>query len=367
MKNLIWIIVILVIIGGGWWFNQQPETSPAADEPIKIGLIMPLSGELGVFGTNVKKGVEIALEQKNVSTSSIRLISEDSGAFTTNAAFTAFKKVVDVDDVDVIIGPFGPAQTLTIAPNIGTTSPVVISVSNCDERFKEYPTLFCIYPGITDQVLGAVDFMTARDWRKVYLLTENTEFGILVENLLKQQTNRVNLVGSDKVVPNQTKDFRTLITKAVAASPDVVYAMFAPNEGFVILRQFPPLAKGIPLYIGTDINKNQLLDIFGQNAPGVYFATRIDEQYEEDFTRRFKEVTGNEPDYFAALGHSTMVILLDGLERANNDIQKLPEALTNIVDPITAVRDFKFTDDRTVSVPLDSYEFKSGRFVRLGE
>lgn len=361
-KIVIWIVVIALVIWGVSSFRKE-EQKTARTGPVKVGLAMPLSGELATFGTNVKEGIEIAFAQKGISTSSVELIYEDTGAFTTSAAFTAFKKLVEVDKVDVVIGPFGPAQTLTVAPTIASTTITVISVSNCDDRFKEYPRLFCIYPGISDQIVHAVDFMKLRNWKNVYLLTENTEFGILIEDLLKSKAGEVNLLGSEKVVPNQTKDFRTIIAKAVAAKPDVVFAMFAPNEGFVVLKQFPPLAKNIPLYIGTDINKDQLKDIFGQEAKGIYFASQMSEEYHPDFIQRFKDVAGHDPDYFAALGHSSATILLDGLEKVGGDISELAGRLVGLTDESTAVTGFRFKEDRTIDVPLYSYQFKDGKFI----
>ncbi len=362
-KLIIGIIIAVIIVGGIWYGATR---KPAEKGTIKIGIVMPFSGELSMFGDNVLHGVEVALRQSGLAISTIKIIAEDTAGFSTNGALSAFRKLVDQDRVDVVFGPFGPAQTLTIAPTIATgTALTIISLSNCDERFATYPGLFCIYPGIKDQVLHEIGFMKSKGWKKIYFFTENSEFGILVENMLKERPDEITLLGVEKVVPNQTKDFRTNIAKMVAAKPDAVFAVFAPNEGFVLLRQYQVLSKGIPLYIGTDANKDQLKDIFGQEAKGIYFASRISEKYEDNFVKEYKASFGVDPDYFAALAHSAATILFDALKNDGRDMVGLPKKLIGLTSDATAVSGFRFKEDRTVYVPLGSYEFKNGDFVKV--
>ncbi len=352
------VIIAAILIPG---LSDKPDQSKL----IKISVVMPFSGELAMFGDNVIHGVEISLKQSGLSSSTVEIIREDTGGFTTNGALSAFKRSIDQDKADIVFGPFGPAQTLTIAPTIGSSSQVtVISVSNCDERFEQYPTVFCIYPGLRDQVEHAIGFMKSKSWKNVYLLTENSEFGIMVEGILKEDEG-VTFLGSEKVIPNQTKDFRTLITKAVALKPDVIYSAFAPTEGLIVLRQYSNLSKGVPLYIGTDVNKQQLADIFGQHSQNIYFAAKMSDTYEKVFADEFKDRYGRDPDYFAALGHSAASILFDTIKSKSTDISDLPKRLIGITASTSAVRGFLFKENRTVSVPLHSYEFRNGDFVEV--
>ncbi|MEA1929742.1 MAG: ABC transporter substrate-binding protein [Patescibacteria group bacterium] len=352
------VVIIIVIV--------TQASRPSDPELTKIGLVMPLSGELAAFGDNVLHGVEIALAQSGLDSSTVELVPEDTAGFTTSGALSAFRKVVEQDQVDVVIGPFGPAQTLTIAPTLDPDSgPTVISASNCDDRFQDYPTVFCIYPGLTDQVEHAIDFMKSQGWKKIYFFTENSEFGLLVEDILEEHSDEITLLGVEKIVPNQTKDIRTLVAKMIAAKPDVVYTMLSPTEGFITLRQYPILSKGTPLYISSDVNKDQLKDLFGEEAEEIYFAARLSEDYNPDFVRTFRESYDADPDYFAALGHSATTLLLDTLKENRFNMSDLIEDIIGASSPDAAVDGFRFKPNRTVHVPLHSYEFKGGEFVEI--
>lgn len=366
-KKIIWIIVIILLVAVILGIKNL-QNSSNSQRNIKIGVIMPFSsgsgGDLSVFSNNVMHGMEVALSQSGIATSSIEIIPEDTAGFTTSGALSAFRKAVEQDHVDIVFGPFGPAQVLTVAPTISSSTPLtVIAVSNCDERFKAYPTLFCLYPGISDQVNHQIEFMKFKGWKSAYFFTENSELGLLVESFLKQ--GGVNLLGTEKIVPNQTKDFRTIIAKMVAAKPDVILAALAPNEGFIMLRQYLALSKGIPLYIGTDVNKNQVKDIFGQKVDNTFFAARMSEAYDSAFIDEFKTRYGNDPDYFSALGHSAATTLFDAIKDVKGNLTLLPKSLVGRSVETSAVKGFIFKADRTVSVPLHSYSFKNGDFVEI--
>jgi ABC-type branched-subunit amino acid transport system substrate-binding protein len=122
--------------------------------------------------------------------------------------------------------------------------------------------------------------------KNVYLFTEQSEFGQLVEEKLKSAEG-INLLGTERYVANQSKDFRTPIIKMVSSKPDVIYQMVAPNEGLLFMKQYPPLSNGIPTYTGSDSNDEQLNQIFGSEAKGFYFVGRITDTYESNFESIF--------------------------------------------------------------------------------
>jgi ABC-type branched-subunit amino acid transport system substrate-binding protein len=361
-KKLTYTAIIIIICISTFYIWRASNTQ--LSKPVKVAVVMPMSGDLGMFGQNVLRGVEIALKQSGLSTSTVEIIPEDTEGYTSGSVLFAWKKAVEIDHADIVVGPFGPGNTLIVAPTLPTsTTMTVISVSNCDERFKQYQTIFCVYPSITDQVVHAIDFMKKKGWKNVYFLTENSEFGILVEEVLRAHSNDINLVGVEKIVANQTRDLRTNISKMVSAKPDVVYSMLGAKEGFTMLRQYPLLAKEIPLYIGTDVNKEQMQGIFGQRAPGIYFPARLSEFYNQSFVEMYKNTYNSDPDYFAAIMHSALTVVFDDLKKGGA-MEKLSENIVNKKVETTGVSGFSFRQDRTVEVPLHTYRFERGDFVQ---
>lgn len=87
-------------------------TAPAvaADAPIKIGLLIELSGTFGTSGKLVQHGFQYVLQQHGgmLGGQRVELITEDT-AGDPATAITKVKKLVESDHVDVLVGPVNSA------------------------------------------------------------------------------------------------------------------------------------------------------------------------------------------------------------------------------------------------------------------
>jgi branched-chain amino acid transport system substrate-binding protein len=84
-------------------------TACAAEEKtIKIGIVLELTGDLGFMGENMLNGARMAVEEINaaggVLGKPVELVEED-GATDPDQGFDRVKKLVEVDGVQVIVGP----------------------------------------------------------------------------------------------------------------------------------------------------------------------------------------------------------------------------------------------------------------------
>ena len=78
------------------------------DEPITIGVIQSLTGPGETYGDVALKGIQLAVDEVNeaggVLGRQIEIIPEDGKCNGTDA-LTAYTKLVDVDEVSIILGP----------------------------------------------------------------------------------------------------------------------------------------------------------------------------------------------------------------------------------------------------------------------
>lgn len=83
-------------------------------EPIKIGAILPLTGGLSHYGTYMKAAAELALEEIGweVEGRTIQLLIEDDGSFDEVQALTKMRKLVEVNEVDFLMGPCASSSFL---------------------------------------------------------------------------------------------------------------------------------------------------------------------------------------------------------------------------------------------------------------
>ncbi len=93
MKIILFLsLIILVLIAG--CTTQQKEI-------IKVGVLLPLTGDAASYGTNSKNGIEIALQEINQEGNKIELIYED-GKCVGKDSVNAIQKLISVDQVQMV-------------------------------------------------------------------------------------------------------------------------------------------------------------------------------------------------------------------------------------------------------------------------
>lgn len=131
-EQKIWLgigIVAIVVIVLAYSFAGINTTRE--DEVIKIGVLLPLSGDFAAFGESFKRG----LEDSNLD--NVKLIYEDTKCKSIDA-INGFRKLSDVDGVRYIIGPACGSPQEAIAPLVKDEEILVlIPIAASEKLFEE--------------------------------------------------------------------------------------------------------------------------------------------------------------------------------------------------------------------------------------
>ncbi|RLI05431.1 hypothetical protein DRO26_02215 [Candidatus Bathyarchaeota archaeon] len=255
----IWIVVILIVAAvagvGGYYighsigydegYKKGYETAkpagPVLPEKIKIGSLMALSGFLGPMGQKIKLGVELAVKEINehggINGRPVELIMEDTGTNPTQA-LEAFKKLVEVDGVQVVIGPMASGEVMAIGDYANERHVVVISPSaTSPEITTKFPDDYLFRTVGSDALQGKAlaEIMLEKGFNKIAILVLNNAYGIGIEEKAKE-------VLGDKVILtiryDPTKmDFRTELDQIKNSGADAVLYVGYYEDGRVMFRQ----------------------------------------------------------------------------------------------------------------------------------
>jgi branched-chain amino acid transport system substrate-binding protein len=117
---------------------EEPAAGLTCDEPIKIGLITDLTGALAIYGTMVERSFLLGMEYAagapgtedhvfTVDDCEVQvLIRDDQGSAETTA--TLARELIDVDDVDLLVGTVSSGSTATLQ-EIALENDVVLIVA----------------------------------------------------------------------------------------------------------------------------------------------------------------------------------------------------------------------------------------------
>lgn len=81
------------------------DTKCSLDQPVKVGVVFSVTGGAAVYGSTQRNGVQLAVEELNAQSGiTYELVVEDDSSDPAQG-ITAFEKLINQDQVSVIIGP----------------------------------------------------------------------------------------------------------------------------------------------------------------------------------------------------------------------------------------------------------------------
>lgn len=107
---------------------SEKAFSASPNPPIKIGLLVPLSGPFVLQGTTVAKGFELYLAENNgkLGDQEIIVLKEDSEG-KPDVGLTKVKKLVEKDKVDIVVGCVNSTVAFAIQKYVHTNKVPVVS------------------------------------------------------------------------------------------------------------------------------------------------------------------------------------------------------------------------------------------------
>jgi branched-chain amino acid transport system substrate-binding protein len=122
---------------GALYFS--PTRLLAAEGPIKLGSLTPLTGGGGLYGPSMRDAIAYVVDQVNknggVLGRQLTLISEDDQT-NADAGVRAAKKLIEVDKVVAIMGTWASAVTTAVAPLCWESKTMLTTVSGADSITK---------------------------------------------------------------------------------------------------------------------------------------------------------------------------------------------------------------------------------------
>jgi branched-chain amino acid transport system substrate-binding protein len=215
--------------------------------PLKVGVIVPLTGDAAVYGEPARNVLQEAVDEINaaggINGRQISLIVEDAKCTGTDAA-NATQKLVNVDKVQVIIGGFCSSESLSAVPIAAQGKVAIISPGSSSPKLTDISPYFVRnYPSDSAQgaVLANIAY-TDKGWRTVAFLQEQTDYAQGVYTAFSDVFQKLGGTVTNESFPTATTDFRTAVAKVKSANPDAVFlSVQTPAVAGRILTQMSQL------------------------------------------------------------------------------------------------------------------------------
>jgi branched-chain amino acid transport system substrate-binding protein len=304
-----------------------------AQEPIRIGVLLPFTGPLAKNGIENWEAMQIARDMINerggVNGRKIEYLQGD--ATNPNAAISETERLITKDGVKITTGSFA--------------SPIAIAVSQAAERHNVFHW----------ETTGAAEIITRRGFKytfqvgaparkygqaavdvvlddlakrlkkpaselKVALLWENRAFGKSVGDGIRaySQTKGIKLV-YDEGYDQTATDMTPIVQKLKDVAPDILIAISFPNDAILFQRKAKELDFNVAAFIGVSAGYSSpdLRDSIGDSVNGILvadFPPKVNEnvltsetrKVAEEFYKRYEAKLKRPPAGHATAGFSAI-------------------------------------------------------------
>ena len=326
-KTLLWSEVIII----GITLSFLCVRGISAAESLKVGVVLPLTGEKAAFGEIEKNSFLMALDEINkaggVRGTEIRLLFEDDTG-KPDVAQAAAEKLISKDRVLMLGGGYGSSETYAIARIAQQKKiPFLINTGSSDKITEQgWNYVFRLNPPVSEYSVAAESFLKEIVKPKtVAILFENTLFGTSGSIEFERSCKRMGIgVVLKEGYEHGAKDFKTLLLKVKNAKPDLVYMISYVLDASILMQQVMELDMNPKLFMGggAGFTLPEFYQNAGRAAEGVFsvdlWVPHLPYPGAADYDKNYKDRYGKETEYHGAEAYAAMVVIADVLKRAKS-------------------------------------------------
>lgn len=302
-----------------------------AQESIKVGIILPVTGDKAKFGEIEKKSFELALEEINagggINGKKLEFVFEDDTG-RPDVARSAAEKLITKDKVVMLGGGYGSSETFAIAGVAQQNQmPFLVNTGSDDKITTQgWNFIFRLNPPVSEYPQALESFLTeVVKPQTAAILYENTNFGSAGSKEFQQTCERLGI----KVVMSEGYehggvDFKPLLIKVKQYKPDLVYMISYIMDASLLMRQSMELRLNPKLFVGgaAGFTLPEFLKNAGKASNLVYSATLWYQtlpfpgakEYYDKFVKKF----GMETEYHGAEAYAAAYVIADALKRTKS-------------------------------------------------
>ena len=296
-----------------------------AADPIKIGLILPMTGQQATTGRQIDAAVKLYLAQNGntVAGRTVEVILKDDGGVPDQTRRLAQELVVN--DKVVALAGFGITPSAMATAPIATQSktPMVVMAAATSAITEASPFVVRTSFTLPQAAVAMAEWANKNGIKKVATLVSDYAPGLDAE---KYFAERVVLNGGQVVeklrTPLRAPDFAPVLQKVRDASPQALFVFLPSGQGAAFMKQFTERGldkSGIRLIATGDVTDDDQLADMGDVALGVitthHYSANHKSALNQKFVAAFKKANnGMRPNFMAVGGYDGIRLIVEGLK-----------------------------------------------------
>src|SRR6202158_2043410 len=302
--------------------------SPAvAQEKLKIGVIVTLSGPAAALGQQVRDGFTLAVRDLGgkMAGRDVEVVVADD-ELKPDGAVSKVKGLLEREKVDFVVGPIfsnilqaihkpvTDSKTFLISPNAGPSS---YAGKNCSPFF--YVTSY--QNDQVQEILGKV--AQDRGYKRVYLLVPNYQAG--KDSAAGFKLDYKGERSEEPYMALGALDFQVELSKIASLKPDAVFTFMTGGMGVGLVKQYSQsgLADKIPVLSAFTVDESTLpaqqdaaVGMFG----GANWAPNLDNPQNKKFVAAYEAAYNIVPGTYAFQAYDAAMLIDSAVRAVKGDL-----------------------------------------------
>jgi branched-chain amino acid transport system substrate-binding protein len=298
--------------------------SASAQDTVKIGLILPMTGPFASTGRQIDGAVKLWLQQNGTTVAGRKIeviVKDDAGTADTTRRIA--QELVVNDKVNVLAG-FGLTPLALATAPIATQAkvPMIVMAAATSSIVDQSPMIVRSGFTLPQITVPLADWAAKNNIRKVVTLVTDYGPGIDAENAFKSRFGAAGGSVSESLrVPLRNPDFAPFLQKVKDNAPDAVFVFVPSGVGAIFMKQFVERGfdkGGIRLIATGDVTDDDILNDMGDAALGVitsmHYSAAHPSAANTAYVDGFKKLNGIRPNFHSVGGYDGMRIIYRALE-----------------------------------------------------
>ncbi|AHY53145.1 ABC-type branched-chain amino acid transport system [Bradyrhizobium japonicum SEMIA 5079] len=298
-----------------------------AQEKIKLGVVVTLSGPAAALGQQVRDGFALAVKDLGgkMGGRDVEVIVADD-ELKPDAAVTKVKGLLERDKVDFVVGPIfsnilqaihrpiTESKTFLISPNAG---PSTFAGKDCNPFF--YVTSY--QNDQVHEILGKV--AQDRGYKRMYLMVPNYQAG--KDSVAGFKLDYKGEIVEESYMPLNTLDFQPELSKLSSQKPDALFTFMPGGLGVNLVKQYRQagLADSIPVLSAFTVDESTLpaqqdaaVGMFG----GANWAPNLDNPQNKKFVAAYEAAYNVVPGTYAFQAYDAAMLIDSAVKAVKGDL-----------------------------------------------
>ena len=366
MKSLAILLLTLLITLFFTLVYGLESTLAATPDSVKIGVIIPLTGNTAPLGEDCRQGIQLASEVAPNS-NSVEFVFGDS-LDDPKQGVTEFRRLTEAEKVLGIIEFRGPVGMAINPLSLQKGVPLLGGVANV--RFAEDNRYaFQLWPTSDDEARLYSQHLIDRGLLTVGLISLQDDYMSSVAEAFRRDYQKLSgKILLDEEVAATESDFLSIVSRLKHASPAVILLNSSISHDAQLLKRIREQGLTQPVVANFYVSKPEALKIAGESAEGVQFLEIASDPYVKLKRRLEEKFKVKRPSGATLSCYSGAALLFQTIENAQTKLatpEELYQAL--IAEKAIKLEDLDLTvTKRRVQFPMAFKVIRGGAVVEGG-